>query len=282
MEDIIKDLEETSANTAVTKEKTEEAKRKIVIVDDVKFHLLSLRECLKKRYDIFPAQSMEELLDVLKVVKPELILLDVNMPENDGFKVFEILKSSPSYSNIPVMFLTSQMDKNTIVKGMRLGAVGFVQKPYTEENLVERIENELNPNLRAKNAPIILAVDDNISILKSMHALLCAQFKVCTLPNPERIKELLRSVEPDLFILDCNMPVLSGFDLVPIIRKHPEHQDTPIIFLTSEGTMDTVNAALHSGASDFLVKPIDDAKLRERVEHHLLNYKTLRQIRLGR
>jgi len=258
----------------------EESKRKIVIVDDVKFHLLSLRECLKKRYDIFPAQSMEELLDVLKAVKPELILLDINMPENDGFKVFEILKSSPAYSKIPVMFLTSQMDRHTVAKGMRLGAVGFVQKPYIEENLVERIENELNPDLRAKNSPVILAVDDNISILKSMHALLCGDFKVCTLPNPERIKELLRSVEPDLFILDCNMPILSGFDLVPIIRKHPEHQDTPIIFLTSEGTMDTVNAALHTGASDFMVKPVDDAKLKERVAHHLTNYKTLRQIRL--
>jgi len=258
----------------------EESKRKIVVVDDVKFHLLSLRECLKKTYDIFPAQSMEELLNILKSVKPDLILLDINMPETGGFEIFEMLKTSHAYSNIPVMFLTSQMDRNTIVKGMNLGAVGFVQKPYKEENLVERIENELNPDMRAKNQPVILAVDDNISILKSMHALLCAEYKVCTLPNPERIKELLRSVEPDLFILDCNMPILSGFDLVPIIRKHPEHQDTPIIFLTSEGTMDTVNAALHSGASDFLVKPIDDAKLKERVDHHLKNYKILRQIRL--
>jgi len=258
----------------------EDSKKKIIVVDDVKFHLLSLRECLKKRYDIFPAQSMDELLTVLKSVKPDLILLDVNMPENDGFKIFEVLKSSYAYSNIPVMFLTSQMDRNTIAKGMHLGAIGFVQKPYKEDNLIERIENELNPDVREKNHPVILAVDDNISILKSMHALLCDQYKVCTLPNPERIKELLRSVEPDLFILDCNMPILSGFELVPIIRKHPEHQDTPIIFLTSEGTMDTVNAALHSGASDFLVKPVDDVKLRERVEHHLKNYRTLRQIRL--
>ena len=274
---IIDDLVETRQ---VPKEKVEESKRKIVIVDDVKFHLLSLRECLKKRYDIFPAQSMEELLDVLKAVKPELILLDINMPETDGFKVFEILKSSTAHSNIPVIFLTSQVDRNTVVKGMRLGAVGFVQKPYTEENLVERIEIELNPDMQKKNQPVILAVDDNISILKSMHALLCSEYKVCTLPNPERIKELLRSVEPDLFILDCNMPIHSGFDLVPIIRKHVEHQDTPIIFLTSEGTIDTVNAALHSGASDFLIKPVDDAKLKERVAHHLKNYKTLRQIRM--
>jgi PleD family two-component response regulator len=258
----------------------EKERRKIVVVDDVKFHLLSLRECLKRWYDIYPAQSMEELLSVLKAVKPDLILLDINMPETDGFKVFEILKSSHQHSNIPVMFLTSQMDRNSIVKGMRLGAVGFVQKPYKEENLVARIEEELNPDTKAKNQPVILAVDDNISILKSMHALLCNEYKVCTLPNPERIKELLRSVEPDLFILDCNMPILSGFDLVPLIRKHPEHQDTPIIFLTSEGTMDTVNAALHSGASDFLVKPIDDEKLKERVSHHLMNYKILRQIRL--
>ncbi|MCL2663061.1 MAG: response regulator [Oscillospiraceae bacterium] len=261
-------------------EAAEETRKKIIVVDDVKFHLLSLRECLKKRYDIFPAQSMEELFDVLKSVKPDLILLDINMPETDGFEVFEMLKSSQAHSKIPVMFLTSQMDRNTIVKGMRLGAVGFVQKPYKEEDLVERIETELNPDVKTKNQPVILAVDDNISILKSMHALLCSKYKVCTLPNPERIKELLRSVEPDLFILDCNMPILSGFDLVPIIRKHPEHQDTPIIFLTSEGTMDTVNAALHSGASDFMVKPVDDAKLIERVDHHLSNYRTLRQIRL--
>ena len=257
-----------------------DAKRKIVIVDDVKFHLLSLKESMKKHYDIFPAQSMDELLAILRKVKPELILLDINMPEKDGFEILEVLKSFDHYSDIPVMFLTSQMNRETVIRGMHAGAIGFVQKPYTEGNLVERIESELGPDRNEKKKPVILAVDDNISILKSIHALLCDQYKVCTLPKPELIKEFLKSEIPDLFILDCNMPVLSGFDLIPIIRKFPEHHETPIIFLTSEGTIDNVYVALDNGASDFLVKPVDEVKLKEKLSIHLKDYILFRQIRM--
>ena len=254
-------------------------KRKIVIVDDVKFHLLSLKESMKRHYDIYPAQSKDELFDVLKMVKPEMILLDINMPEIDGFEILDVLKSVDLYSDIPVMFLTSLKDRDAVVKGMRAGAVGFVFKPCTEAKLVERIENELDPEKRAKTIPVILAVDDNPSTLTAINTLLSGQYKVCTLPKPERTKELLKSLTPDLFLLDCNMPVMSGFDLIPVIRKFPEHHETPIIFLTSEGTMDNVYVALNQGASDFLVKPIDENILRSKLEQNLKDYKMLRQIR---
>jgi len=257
-----------------------EHKRKIVIVDDVKFHLLSLKESMKKHYDIYPAQTVDELFDILSSTKPELILLDINMPEKNGFEILDMLKSDDLYSDIPVMFLTSHMTKEAVLKGMRAGAAGFVQKPYTETNLYDRIESVVNPGSDANKAPIILAVDDSLSTLKSINTLLCDTYKVCTLPKPEHIKELLRTLVPDLFLLDCNMPVLSGFDLIPIIRNIPEHQDTPIIFLTSEGTMDNVYIALENGAIDFLVKPIDEQILRTKLEQHLKDYMTLRQIRL--
>jgi len=255
-------------------------KKKIVLVDDVKFHLLSLKEILKKRYDVYPAQSPEELFDILKQTEPDLILLDINMPEKDGFEILNMLKSDDLYSKIPVMFLTSHMTKEIVIKGMRAGAIGFIHKPFTEVNLVERIESEIGTEYNEKKLPIILAVDDNVSILKSLNTLLSDEYKVCTLPKPERIKELLRTLEPDLFLLDCNMPVLSGFDLIPIIRKLPEHHDTPVIFLTSEGTQDNVYVALDNGASDFLVKPIDEKILREKLSLHLKDYMVLRQIRL--
>jgi len=254
-------------------------RRKIVIVDDVKFHLLSLKESMKKYYDLYPAQSMDELLDILNKIKPDMILLDINMPEKDGFEILNVLKTDDLYSDIPVLFLTSNMNKDTVVKGMRAGAVGFVQKPYKEAKLVERIELELDPEKRAKRIPVILAVDDSLSTLKSINTLLCDQYKVCTLPKPEHIKELLKNLTPDLFLLDCNMPVLSGFDLIPIIRKFPEHHETPIIFLTSEGTMDNVYVALENGACDFLVKPIDEEILRSKLALHLKDFLLNRQLR---
>ena len=254
-------------------------KRKIIVVDDVKFHLISLKETMKKYYDFYPAQSLEELLEVLDKITPEMILLDINMPENDGFEILEMLKANELYSDIPVMFLTANVNKETIVKGMRAGAVGFIRKPYKENTLFERIEIELDHEKRAKQMPIILAVDDCLSTLKSINSLLCDSYKVCTLPKPEHIRELLKSLSPDLFLLDCNMPILSGFDLIPIIRSFPEHAETPIIFLTSEGTMDNIYIALNNGACDFLVKPIDENRLRSKLAQHLNDLHLLRELR---
>ena len=254
-------------------------KRKIIIVDDVKFHLISFKETMKKHYDLYPAQSIEELMEILEKVKPEMVLLDINMPEANGFEVLKMLKSNELHSGIPVMFLTANMNKETVTKGMRAGAIGFIRKPYKEDNLVERIENELDAEKRAKQVPIILAIDDCLSTLKSINTMLSDNYKVCTLPKPEHIKELLKSLTPDLFLLDCNMPVMSGFDLIPIIRSFPEHSDTPIIFLTSEGTMDNIYVALNNGACDFLVKPIDEEILRSKLAQHLKDFNFLRQIR---
>jgi DNA-binding response OmpR family regulator len=75
------------------------------------------------------------------------------------------------------------------------------------------------------------------------------------------------------------MPGLSGFDLVPIIRKMPQHEDTPIIFLTSDGTIDNISAAMGFGARDFIVKPIDMMILRDKTTEHLKDFIMYRRIR---
>jgi len=116
---------------------------------------------------------------------------------------------------------------------------------------------------------VILVVDDNPSILKSVNFFLREKYIVSTLPEPKKIRELLSKITPGLFILDCNMPDLNGFDLVPIIRDLPDHKDTPIIFLTGEDTIENLSEAMQLGASDFLSKPIDENLLREKVQQHL-------------
>jgi len=122
----------------------------------------------------------------------------------------------------------------------------------------------------ANRKHIILAVDDSAVILKSVSAVLSGEYKVFTLPRPTEVEHVLSKITPDLFLLDYQMPEISGFDLVPIIRSFEEHKDTPIIFLTAEGTIDNVTAAIAMGASDFMVKPFDPSMLREKIAKHIV------------
>jgi len=253
--------------------------RKIIYVDDINYSLISLKERLKARYEVFTAQSSEILFEILEKITPELILLDINMPEVDGYSILRQLKADPRYSYIPVIFVTSNDDRQSLITGMELGAVDYLTKPFTDAKLLECIEMHLNPEKRDANKPIILAVDDNPSILKSINFLLNDIYAVRTLAAPEKLQELLNIMVPDLFLLDCNMPVLNGFDLVLMIRGLPEHAATPIIFITTEGTIDNISVAMHLGASDFIVKPIDETILREKTAAHLADYIMRRRLR---
>jgi DNA-binding response OmpR family regulator len=253
--------------------------KRIILVDDLNFHLLSTKERLKKHFAIFPAHSAEEMFEIIDDVEPELILLDINMPDSNGYETIEKLHADTRYAKIPVIFLTSNTDKKSVMKGMNLGASDYITKPFTVENLVECIEYHLSPKTRDANKPIILAIDDNPSILKSIGYILGDISTVYTLPEPEKINSLLTVVVPDLFLLDCKMPVIGGFELVPIIRNHAEHDETPILFLTDEGTIDTITVAINLGASDFLLKPINEALLREKVEFHLKDFMIRRRMR---
>jgi DNA-binding response OmpR family regulator len=256
--------------------------RKIMCVDDVHYSLMATKERLKRQYEIFPAQSAEQMFELLDNVKPDMILLDVNMPEENGFEAIEKLKADSRYAGIPVIFLTIQKDKKSIMKGMSLGAVDFLAKPFTDDHLIECIEYQFDEERRREHKPVILSIDDNPSILQAVNSLLEDLYTVYTMPevkNEQILRELLKKIVPDLFLLDYNMPVLSGFDLIPIIRSIPGHEDTPIIFLTSEGTIDHITAAIHFGVCDYIVKPIDKDILYAKIAAHVKDYLMWRRIR---
>jgi PleD family two-component response regulator len=125
--------------------------------------------------------------------------------------------------------------------------------------------------------PKVLAVDDSAVILKSVSTALNKEYKVYGITNPLLVAKFLKDNTPDLFLLDYKMPEMSGFDLLPIIRAFPEHADTPIIFLTSEGTRNHVSAAYKLGANDFIVKPFQGKNLRDKVAFHLAQKKPLQE-----
>lgn len=257
----------------------EKKRRRIIYVDDVQYSLISVKDRLRKHFEVYTAQSAEALFELLDNIIPDLILLDINMPDTGGFAIIKTLNENPRFASLPIVFLTSQYDKKTVVKAMGLGAADLVAKPFNDADLINRIENAIDPQKHDAYKPVVLAVDDDPAILTSINELLHRQYKVYTLPKPEVLTLLLEKIEPDLFLLDCKMPVLNGFDLIPQIRAFPKHEETPILFLTSEGSIDNVSAAVYYGAVDFIVKPANEQILREKLALHTADYMLRRRLR---
>ncbi len=136
---------------------------RILVVDDTPANIQSLAAILKEKgYQISVATNGKQALDVLGRLRPDLILLDVMMPEMDGFETCRRLKAGEQWHQIPVIFLTAKTDTADIVQGFELGAVDYVGKPFNPHELLARVNthltmDELRRSLALKNAELARA-----------------------------------------------------------------------------------------------------------------------------
>lgn len=122
-------------------------KKTILIVDDSRFNIKMLSDILKdKLYNIVIAESGEEALEIVEVNKPDLILLDIMMPEIDGFKVCRRLKQNEQTASIPIIFISGLDKSSDIVKGFQVGAVDYIVKPFQKEVVLARVNTHLKLN----------------------------------------------------------------------------------------------------------------------------------------
>lgn len=117
---------------------------RILVVDDTPANLQTLAAVLKEKgYQISVATHGRQALDVVGRVSPALILLDVMMPEMDGFETCRRLKTNDSWRDIPVIFLTAKTETADIIQGFELGAVDYVAKPFNTHELLARVSTHL-------------------------------------------------------------------------------------------------------------------------------------------
>ena len=121
------------------------AEYKILVVDDVQSNVLLLKALLgREGFGIVYTMNGTEALEKVKSEHPDLILLDVMMPDMDGFEVAGRLKVEPEQAEIPIIFLTALNDSASVVKGFQLGANDFISKPFRREELLIRVEHQLS------------------------------------------------------------------------------------------------------------------------------------------
>jgi putative two-component system response regulator len=119
------------------------ARRRILVVDDEPANLNLMRQILKDTYDLGFAKSGQEALHALRLKPADLILLDVMMPDMDGYDVCAALKTDPRTRGIPVIFCTALSDSTDEVKGFELGAVDYIAKPVRPIVVKARISTQL-------------------------------------------------------------------------------------------------------------------------------------------
>jgi len=118
-------------------------KNSILIVDDEKPNLIMLTHILSKKYTVYAAKSGQEAIDSAKNNIPDTILLDVLMPEMDGYDTIAVLKNTAETKNIPVIFITGLDDIDSEKRGLALGAVDYILKPFNSEIVKLRVDNQI-------------------------------------------------------------------------------------------------------------------------------------------
>lgn len=112
----------------------------ILVVDDDKLNLNNAMKILSPAYKVVPVLSGKTALDYLSKNIPDLILLDVLMPDMDGFEVMREIRAHADWAVIPVIFLTADVSPDTCEKGGALGAAGFMAKPLEAARMISGVE----------------------------------------------------------------------------------------------------------------------------------------------
>jgi len=142
----------------------------IFVVDDSDTNLSMAESALEGQYHVMTMPSAAKIFTLLERVTPDLILLDIEMPEMNGFEALKKLKSDNHWSDIPVMFLTGRNDETAEAQGLEMGAVDFVTKPFSAPVLLNRIKTHLNIDeiIRERTAQLHRIQNSIVSVLSDM------------------------------------------------------------------------------------------------------------------
>ncbi|MBE9223173.1 response regulator [Cyanobacterium stanieri LEGE 03274] len=138
----------------------------ILIVDDLKANLKLLTYILEaKGYQTSFAISGKDALERLTVLTPDLILLDLMMPDLNGLEVCQRVKSNPDYRDIPIIFLTASQEEHHLIEAFELGANDYVTKPFRKPELLRRVHTQITIR---KQHQEILALKQQVEDMKLM------------------------------------------------------------------------------------------------------------------
>lgn len=194
----------------------------VVVLEIVKAHLTQLG------YSVATAVNGKEGFRLAKKLRPDAILLDVMMPEMDGWELLNSLKNHPLLSDIPVI-MTSAEEKRATYSS--LGAMDYLTKPISSEQLATVLSKH---KISDKSTGLAMVVEDDVVLGEITASLLKSQgWRVFRAENGKVALDHLNEKQPTLILLDLNMPVMDGFEFLEHFHNNPQWHSIPIVVTTS-------------------------------------------------
>lgn len=267
---------------------------RILIIDDDPIVIRELKIIFKdKNYHSIFVLSGSEGLQILNKYTPDLIFLDLRMPEMDGFKVLEELQKRDNLKNLPVLILTAKdltedekrgMSKNVkgvITKGRidkgallaltdKLLYAGFEKAAEPIKPPVRQVTEERKKKADRKGQTRILVVEDRPDNLTLIREILNTKgYTVYEANDGREAIEIARKEKPDLILMDMHMPVMNGLESTRHILEMEGLKEIPIIGLTARAMKGDRERVLAAGCCDYISKPVTPKDLLRKVEQWL-------------
>ena len=272
---------------------------RVLVVDDVATNRLLLRAKLSSAYyDVVVAESGAKALEMARREQPDMIMLDVMMPDMDGFAVCATLKADPETAHIPVIMVTALDTPEERVRGLEAGADDFLSKPFNDLALFARVRNLMRmkmmfDELRLRDLTsrelglTDFVSEQEIEVETGGSVLLAppsfgagagwaealgaglALSPIVTHSEREALN-LARLELPDLFVVHRSL--IEGGDglrLVSTLRARPETRQAAILLVVDNGDVQTAAKGLDLGASDYIEAPFDISELVARIRSQL-------------
>jgi PAS domain S-box-containing protein len=229
---------------------------KILVVEDDRHLALLLRRQLESEgYRVLLAGSGEDALWLARESHPQLITLDIMLPDMDGFTVLEQLKESPMTAGIPVVIVSVLSDTE---RGYALGAVDYITKPFGESHLLKAVQGALRTLEESESYRLLVADQDPKVTTLLEESLSLHGYEVWTASDGEKALAQVNESEPDLILLDTKLPVVDGYEVIRQLKSNEATRSIPIIVLTDSSVdkeQDRVRM-LGMEVSQYVTKPL--------------------------
>jgi HAMP domain-containing protein/CheY-like chemotaxis protein/signal transduction histidine kinase len=230
----------------------------LIVEDDERFATLVLDYAREKNFKGIVTHQGDSALSLARDYLPSAILLDIDLPDIDGFTVLDRLKRDPSTRHIPVHVMSSLRERE---RALRQGAISYLHKPVGREALQEEFNRIQKFLLGGKRS--LLVVDDEQMQRDAIVALIGdADLRIVAVETGQAALEALRASHFDCMVLDLTLPDVSGFDLLDTIGKDATLRDLPVVIYTAKELNRREVAKLKRYAKTIVIK---DARSPERL-----------------
>ena len=239
------------------------AGKRILVVDDEPDIAELLRLCLERSgYGVLTALNAQEAVEMAVSEQPDLITLDVLLPDQDGFAVLEQLKGDAVTGDIPVVLISILPDDG---RGALLGAVDYLTKPISEGPLLAKLERVLD----AAEGRLVLVAEDDADTRRLLASHLApAGYRVIEAVDGAETLSKARAEVPNLVLLDIKMPVMDGVTTLRALRENASTRGLPVVMMTaSPSLLEASRTTAHElGVAALLKKPFTPEELATAVD----------------